>query len=495
MITRLTSSLSSSRRWLAVFVPSLLVLFIGHGVPAAGQGAPPGGWVTGNGHSPFVNVVQTVKDAVVNISAEKVVDARRFHSFEPFFEDWFGPDTGRSRQKSLGSGFIFRPDGYILTNYHVVNGADNITVRLSDKMELRAELVGTDRETDLAVLQIKADHELPAVTLGDSDSILVGDWAVAVGNPFPQQGLDRTVTVGVISAVGRKSLNFGSETPTYQDYIQTDASINPGNSGGPLVNLKGEVIGINAAIASPTGANVGIGFAIPVNFAKMVIPDLLASGRVPRGWLGIQLHDVSWDDAEAEGLETAEGAIIDRVMDDTPAQRAELKPGDVIVTVNDEKITDTQQFMRLIWQARAGTTVRLGVLRNGRPQTFAVTLEDRDRALRASSESDEPAPSSAETLWLGIEVTTATPQLAVQYESEFHPGVLVTDIDAAGPAYEKGIRIGMIIAEINHEPIRSRGEYEEKVAQIGDQTKAVSLLVYGQQGQTAYIAVRPARQN
>jgi len=477
------------------FAAVLLVLGAPLAAGVGAQSAPPGGWVSPEGHSPFVNVVQAVKDAVVNISAEKVVDARQYHSFEPFFDDWFGPDTGRSRQKSLGSGFIFRPDGYILTNYHVVTGADNITVRLSDKTELPAEVVGTDDATDLAVLRIKTDHALPSVTLGDSDSILVGDWAVAIGNPFPQQGLDRTVTVGVISAVGRQSLNFGEETPQYQDYIQTDASINPGNSGGPLVNIKGEVIGINAAIASPTGANVGIGFAIPVNFAKMVIPDLVASGKVPRGWLGIKLHDVSSDEAEAEGLKSIDGAIIDEVIKNTPAEKAELKPGDVILTVNDEKITDSQHFMRTIWRARAGTTVQLGLLRHGEPRNVAVTLVDRELALQASAQSKTTAPGQAESMWLGVDVATGTPELADQYGSEFRPGVIVTDIDPAGPAYEKGIRVGMIIAEINHNPVRSRGEYERMVAQLGDQTRAVSLLVYDQKGQTGYIAVRPSRRN
>ena len=282
--------------------------------------APAGGWVDENGHSPFVQVVKHVKDAVVNISAEKEVEQPSYHNFDPFFEDWFGPRGGeRSKQKSLGSGFVFRSDGYILTNHHVINGADNVTVRFSDKMELDAEVVGSDQATDLAVLRVQADHVLPSIDFGDSDSILVGDWVVAVGNPFPNQGLDRTVTVGVVSGMGRKDLYFGDETPTYQNYIQTDASINPGNSGGPLVNLNGDVIGINAAIASPTGSNVGIGFAIPINFAKIVISDLLSEGKVSRGWLGIHPRDITWDDVEAEGLESANGVMINRVIDETPA--------------------------------------------------------------------------------------------------------------------------------------------------------------------------------
>ena len=456
--------------------------------------AVPGTWTMPNGHSPFVGVVQKVKDAVVNISAEKVVDASRFHSFQPFFDDWFGPNGGKTRQKSLGSGFVFRSDGYILTNYHVVNGADNITVRLSDEMELPAEVVGADQETDLAVLRIKADHPLPQIPLGDSDSLMVGDWVVAIGNPFPQEGLDRTVTVGVVSALGRKSLDFGSETPTYQSYIQTDASINPGNSGGPLVNLDGEVVGINAAIASPTGANVGIGFAIPVNFAKMVIPDLTAKGKVSRGYLGIEPRDLTWDDADAEGLKSAEGVIINGIKSKTPAERAGLKAGDIILTVDGGKVSDAQQFMREIWQAQPGATVQLGILRDGTPRTVAVTLTTRpDQAVSAADEQGTPA--GPENNWLGIQVATATHELADQYESEFHPGVIVTGIDPTGPAYEKGIRVGMTIAEVNHTPIHSRSEYDDVVARLGGQTRAVSLLVYDQKGQTGYIAVRPASKN
>ncbi len=458
-------------------------------VTASAQSAPPGVWVDDHGHSPFVKVVREFKDAVVNISAEKVVDARQYHNFDPFFEDWFGPGE-KSRQKSLGSGFIFRPEGYILTNYHVVNGADNITVRLSDKMELSGEVVGTDPATDLAVLRIKAEHPLPSIPLGNSDSILVGDWVIAIGNPFPSQGLDRTVTVGVVSAVGRKDLYFGDETPTYQSYIQTDASINPGNSGGPLVNLAGEVIGINAAIASPTGSNVGIGFAIPINFAKMVIPDLMAKGKVARGWLGIQPRDLTWDDVEAEGLKSASGVVINRIIEGTPAEKAGLRAGDVIVAVNDKSVDDAQAFMQQIWQGRAGSIVRLDVRRQGAAREVSVTLADRNEYLASASAEDKPAQPE-QSRWLGLEVSTATPELAGDYGSEFHPGVIVTDVDRTGPAYDKGIRPGMIIGEIDHTEIKNRADYVNVISRMGEATRPVSLLVYDRSGDTGYIAVRP----
>jgi Do/DeqQ family serine protease len=451
--------------------------------------APAGGWVNSQGHSPFVSVVAKVKDAVVNISAEKLVERNR--NLQPFWGDWFGPQDTPRRQKSLGSGFVFRPDGYIVTNNHVINGADEITVRLSDKMELPATVVGTDEATDLALLKINAEHSLPYIPLGSSDSILVGDWVVAIGNPFPAQGLDRTVTVGVVSALGRNSLFFGDETPVYQDYIQTDASINPGNSGGPLVNLKGEVIGINSAIASPTGSNVGIGFAIPVNFVKSIIPDLLASGTVSRGWLGIQPRSLSWDDVEAEGLSSADGVIVDRVIAGTPAEQAGLRVGDVILSVDGAKVNDAQHFMQKIWQARAGATISLGLLRRGHERTVDVTLGDRNIQFAASQQNPDGGSSALEPMWLGMNVSTATAELADQYGSEYHPGVIVTGIDPDGPAYEKGIRVGMIIAEIDQAAIRDHDEFQDAIARLEGETRAVSLLVFQQNGQTGYITVRP----
>ena len=456
---------------------------------ASAQLEPKGGWVNAEGKSPFVAVVEKVKDAVVNISAEKVV--KNPHQFDPYFEDWFGNRGGRSRQKSLGSGFIYSKDGYIITNYHVVSGADDITVRLSDKKEFPGRLIGADQATDIALLKIDADHELPVIDLGNSDSLLVGDWVIAIGNPFPQQGLDRTVTVGVISALGRKSLYFGDETPVYQDFIQTDASINPGNSGGPLINLSGSVIGINSAIASPTGSNVGIGFAIPVNFAKLVIPDFMASGSVKRGWLGIQPRDLSWDDVEAEGLTSAEGGLIERVRANTPAERSQLRVGYVILKVNGEKINDSQHFMRTIWQARAGAIVNMDVLRGGEPKNISVTLGDRDAYQQASVTEEERPVSEPEMLWLGMDVATATPDLAEEFGTDYNPGVIVTDIDASGPAYDKGIRVGMIIGEVDHEPISSRAEFEDVATRKAD-GKAVSFLVYDQEGRTGYISLRPS---
>jgi len=473
---------SSSAVILAIFLCCQSILG-----PATALGLPPP--ATESGHSPFVAVVQNVKNAVVNISVEKSSNYRDWvHPFEPFFEDIF--PRGSLRQRSLGSGFLISSDGYILTNNHVVEGADEVTVRLSDKSEFEATVVGSDQATDLALLKIEAGHSLPYLEFGDSDSLLVGDWVIAIGNPFPQQGLDRTVTVGVISALGRTDLAFGDGTPTYQNYIQTDASINPGNSGGPLINLGGEVVGINSAIASPTGANVGVGFAIPVNFAKLVIPELRSSGTVSRGWLGIQPRDLTWDDVEAEDLPSADGVMINAVFEGTPADSAGLKPGDIIVGFDGVKVENAQHFMRLIWTAKSDARVFLTIIRRGQEKEVPVRLGSRAAGLVAVTGQAVPSDHSEER-WLGLVVETSTPQAAERVKTTYRPGVLIVDIDPDGPAYEKGIRAGMIIAEINHQKISNIEDYRRVVGFLADRRKAVSVLVYDRRGNTGYIAVRP----
>ena len=453
--------------------------------------------VTAEGHSPFVQVVRRVKDAVVNISAEKTERQGEWtHPHNPFFDDLF-PWGGNPHQKSLGSGFVVSADGYILTNNHVIQGADKVKVRLSDKSEYDAKIVGADQATDLALLHIDTGHDLPYLELGDSDSLLVGDWVIAIGNPFPQQGLDRTVTVGVISALGRSDLVFGDGTPTYQNYIQTDASINPGNSGGPLINLQGQVVGINAAIASPTGVNVGIGFAIPINFARLVVPELKASGTVSRGWLGIGPRDLNWDDVEAEGLPSADGVLVNKVFTPSPADSAGLKAGDVIVEFNHEKIKDAQQFMRLVWMAKVNSLITLSVIRHSERLDFPVRLGDREKGLAVvASDSSAPAPGNGtdeegSQQWLGMEVETSTPQAAERLNTNFRPGVVVTAVDSESPAFEKGIRPGMIISEIDHQKVAGTKDFSRVIHSLADRKKAVSLLVYDQRGNTGYIAIRP----
>ena len=359
-----------------------------------------------NGHSPFVRIAEAVKPAVVNISAESVSEDR-FHSFmdDDFFRRFFGiPPEGRTpgqprlrRSESLGSGFIFTADGYILTNNHVVEGAEKVTVILSDEHKYKAEIIGTDKETDIAVLKIDAARDLPTIELGDSDSILVGDWVMAVGNPFPNLGLDRTVTVGVVSAKERQGLSFGGDMPSYQNYIQTDASINPGNSGGPLVNLQGQAIGVNSAIATPSGGNVGIGFAIPIDMAKEVSEQLIKSGKVARGYLGIYPQNITQELKDANALPSTEGILVAQVDPDTPAERAGLKVGDVITKFNGVKVNDAQQFRFLVAKVGPGIDTKMEVWRNGSYKNISVKLGDRTRFVTSAPQAPRETAKSGTT--------------------------------------------------------------------------------------------------
>lgn len=435
------------------------------------------------GHSPFVYVAEMVKPAVVNISAESVTEDR-FHSFmdDDFFRRFFGlPDDDRSRQprmrrsESLGSGFIISLDGYILTNNHVVKDAEKVTVTLSDQHRYRAEIVGTDSETDLALLKIDPDYDLPTITVGDSDSILVGDWVMAIGNPFPYLGLDRTVTVGVVSAKGRKGLMFGGDMPSYQNYIQTDASINPGNSGGPLVNLKGEAIGVNSAIASPSGGNVGIGFAIPINLAKQVADQLRESGIVSRGYLGIYPQDITYELKEANGLPSTDGILVAQVDTGTPADKASLKVGDVIIKFNDIKITDAQQFRFLVADAGPDSEARMEIWRNGDYENIRVMLGDRTEyvdARRPSTKNDE-----GDDEWLGLEVETPTAASTERFGVDVMPGALITSVVPGSPADDAGLTAGDIILKIGGIDIENAGDFYDVADDLRDSSKPISFYI------------------
>ena len=336
----------------------------------------------------FVAVAESVRPAVVNIGTVQLGRGRRSFGFserfpdDPFFRDFFrdffgqGPQ-GEFRQSSLGSGLIFDRRGYILTNFHVIRGADEITVRFSDKREVRGRVVGSDAKTDLSVVKIEPDEKTAVAALGDSDRLRVGEWAIAIGNPF---GLDQTVTVGVISATGRSDVGIA----TYENFIQTDASINPGNSGGPLINLRGEVIGINTAIVA---AGQGIGFAIPVNMAKRVIKQLIEKGRVDRGWLGLSLQPLTPELAQTLGAKTTEGALVASTSSGGPAEKAGLQQGDLLLTYDGTKVEDPQHLQRLIADSEIGKMVTLTFLRKGRSGQVQVRVEempaeDRPRAQR-----------------------------------------------------------------------------------------------------------------
>ncbi|HEX9911828.1 MAG TPA: Do family serine endopeptidase [candidate division Zixibacteria bacterium] len=449
--------------------------------------------------SPFTIVAEKVSPAVVNISAEKVLEQqyRDFFPFEDeFFRRFFGetpqPKTPlKSKGYSLGSGFIIDKEGYILTNNHVVSGADKITVKLADRGEYKAKIIGTDKETDIAVIKIDADKSLPVVELGDSDSMRVGDWVIAIGNPFPQLGLDRTVTVGVVSAKGRKGLNFqGEEGPSYQNYIQTDAAINPGNSGGPLCDIEGKVIGINAAITNPTGeaVNIGIGFAIPISLAKLVIPDLIKGKVISRGYLGVGVENLTEDMKDALDLPSTEGAFVQQVQPNTPASKAGIKTGDFIINFDGKKVTDSDQFRFMVAQAEPGKMVSLEILRDKRKLELKVKLGEREKFLATTTE--KPSTEEKEESWLGLKVETATEELANQFRVKFAKGVIVTAVEPSSKAEEGKIQAGDIILEIDKKTIQDKEDYNKIVKGFESRKKAIAFLI-SRNGNTIYLAVKP----
>jgi len=453
--------------------------------------------ITDNGHSPFVAVAQMMKPAVVNISAESVTEDK-FHNFmdDDFFKRFFGtpPESENQprarRSVSLGSGFIFTKDGYILTNNHVIKDAEKVTVTLSDQHKFEAEIIGTDSETDLAVLKIETDYDLPVISLGNSDSILVGDWVMAIGNPFPHLGLDRTVTVGVVSAKGRKGLTFGGagDVPSYQNYIQTDASINPGNSGGPLVGLNGRAIGVNAAIASPTGGNVGIGFAIPINLAHKVANQLINSGSVSRGYLGIYPQDISFELKEAHGLESSDGILVAQVDKDTPADKAGLKVGDVIVEFNGTKIIDAQQFRFLVADSGPGAETKMNIIRNGSSKSLTVKLGDRSEILNLAQTPDEE--EEEEKAWLGLEVETPTKELTERFGVDGISGALVVRVKPGSPADDAGLSRGDFIQKIGKNEIEDVGDFHKASKSFEGSKKPISFYIR-RGNSNIFIAVTP----
>lgn len=427
--------------------------------------------------SPFVRVVDAVENAVVNISAR---------SEDAGLPWWY---QGVRYSTSSGSGFFFREDGYILTNNHVVKGAVEVTVRTATGYEYNARVVGNDPQTDLAVLKVEPEENIVAIPFGDSEAIKVGDWAIAIGNPFPQVGLDRTVTVGVISAKGRSNLRFGRETPLYQNYIQTDASINPGNSGGPLLNLRGECIGVNAAISSPTGSSVGIGFAIPINLARAIVPDLIASGKVSRGWLGVWLSNVTEREAKRQGLKAVKGIVIDSVFSDSPAQVAGLRRGDIVTAFNNSQVLNVNQFSVLVTTVKHGEEVPVEVVRGGDELTLYTTVVDRDTFM-ASHTVPEDSREIAVEEWLGMETITFTPEIARQIDIKHVEGLYVVRVYPGTPADRASITEGTIITQVNKVAVSSTNDLKNMSAELAQMSR-ISLIVLEPDGSIARKVIRP----
>jgi serine protease Do len=430
-------------------------------------------------------VVQAVKNSVVSILSTKRVQARTSNPLfeDPFFRRFFGgPEQPREfLQQGLGSGVIVSPDGYILTNNHVVADTTELEVVLADRSQFKARVIGTDPKTDVAVAKIEAT-KLPAITLGDSSRARVGDFVVAIGNPFGLQ-LRQTVTFGIISATGRGNLGIAD----YGDFIQTDAAINPGNSGGALVNMHGEFIGINTAILGESGGNVGVGFAIPVNMARGVMDLILKQGKVVRGYLGVTIQDLNKPLADRFGVKDYEGALVSDVAPGGPADRAGLRTGDVIVEFNGEKITDSSHFRNKVAFTPPGTKATLKILRNGKEQTATVELgELKEKQSARSEQGTEPGAALS-----GIEVDELTPQIIRRYNLPRDlKGVIVTDIDPTSSAAQAGLRPGDVIREVNRQPMASVQDFRKAVSAIGNQG-AILLVYFRRQGSNGYVTVEP----
>ena len=412
----------------------------------------------------WVAVAEAVKPTVVNVTAEqRAVPGRAM------------PQMGRP-PAGRGSGFIITADGYILTNNHVVDGATRVQVRLDDGREMDAKVVGRDPQTDLALLKIDATN-LPVVPLGDSGALKVGEPVMAVGNPF---GLEQTVTTGIVSATGRVI----GEGP-YDDFIQTDASINPGNSGGPLINARGEAIGMNTAIVSGSGGSIGIGFAVPMHLAKFVVPQLADKGRVERGWLGVSAQPLTRDLAASLGLSRTEGALVSQVWDGSPAAAAGMRRGDVIVELDGRKIGRTTDLSLLVAAAPVGKDVKVSVLREGKPVTLTARVARREQPATLSA---APQAEPEQRARLGVAVEPVTPALASQLGVNNASGLIVRQVQAGSPAAEAGVRPGDIIVEANRHPVKSVDDLRR--AMDGTQAGASLLLLIQREGSTSYLAVK-----
>ena len=455
--------------------------------------------VNSEGKSPFVDVVKNIRASVVNIKVEytKKLGSANIPFNQDFFKFFF-PEPFKIPQQerksiSMGSGFIFKQDGrdvFIITNNHVAEaGKDGeITVTLADKAKYDGEIVGLDPESDLAVIKIKVDknEKVTIAPLGDSDEIEIGDWAIAIGNPFGQLGLERTVTVGVISAKGRSNLHFGSKSPIFQNYIQTDAAINPGNSGGPLLNIKGEVIGVNSAITSPSGGNIGIGFAIPINLAKKVVNDLITEGKVKRAYLGIYLQDITSDLRKSFDLDEVAGVLVTKVIEDTPAEKAGLKNGDVITEFDNKKVENVSQFMIMVAGSEIGKKIPLKIIRNKKKKTLEVTLVERTEEVLAKG----GIASEENTEWLGLKVEDLNGDFAQKYKIDAENGVVITEIKENTPAASSNLSVGDVIIEINQQSVEDVSDYKKIIAQLKKEDAEIILFyVKSKKGNYRFVPV------
>ena len=429
----------------------------------------------------FAQVAESVGPAVVNINTVTRVSGRtpveEFFGDE-FFKRFFGDAPERQQvQRSLGSGVIVDPSGIVLTNAHVVERATEIEVSTADGKKHKAKLAGVDKKTDLAVLKLQGGGPYPAANLGDSDAVRVGDWVLAIGSPF---GLQKTVTAGIISAKGR-SIGQGP----FDDFLQTDAAINPGNSGGPLVNMSGEVVGINSAILSRTGGNVGIGFSIPVNMAKRIYTELAAKGKVTRGWLGVSIQPLTPELAKSFGLKEPNGVLISDVMQQSPAAAAGIASGDVIIEFDKKKVDSPQELQKAVAATTPGRAVPLKVWREKAEKTLEIKIGE------TPDETVALKPTSKGKSLLGLDVRPITPELARQLNLRTPDGVIVFSVDEESAASEAGLQRGDVIREVNRQKVRSVQDFERVTKDVKDGDRVTVLLQRGPQ--SLYVAFTVAR--
>ncbi|HXV26291.1 MAG TPA: DegQ family serine endoprotease [Alphaproteobacteria bacterium] len=440
----------------------------------------------------FADLAEAVLPAVVNISTTQSVMAESgdLQEFEDLFRDFFDkqnpnrPQAPR-RSTSLGSGFIIDPAGYIVTNNHVVSDAEEVTVRLYDDTNLKAEIVGRDEKTDLALLKVQARNSLPFVKWGDSDSIRIGDWVVAIGNPF---GLGGSVTAGIVSARQRE-INAGP----YDDFIQTDASINKGNSGGPMFNMAGEVIGINTAIFSPSGGSVGIGFAVPSALARHVIEQIREFGRTRRGWLGVNIQTVTDELAEGLKLPKASGALVSNVAEGSPAATAGIEKGDVILKFDGRDIGEMRRLPRIVADTPIDKTVDVLLWRKGREERVKVKIGELNEAEVAAlpEQPEQQAPETAKIEALGMSLAEVTPELREKFQLEQDAaGVLVIGVSEGSVAAEKGLQPGDVVVEVDQKEVSTPQDVEAQIAAARKSgQRVVTFLIY-RQGDFQWVALR-----
>jgi serine protease Do len=453
----------------------------------------------------FASVAQKASPGVVGIVARRNVarsaapreESPRGDQLDPFSEDFFdyffrrGPQDQTPRrdytQRAQGSGFIISKEGHILTNNHLVGEADEVSVELVNGRMVKAKIVGTDPESDVAVIQVEA-NDLTPVPLGNSENLRVGEWVLAIGNPM---GLSHTVTAGIVSATGRSGLNIA----TYENFIQTDAAINMGNSGGPLINLNGQAVGINTAILGPGGGNIGIGFAIPINMARQIADQLIKTGRVERGYLGVVPQDLTEDLAAAFDLEEGKGVVLSQVTAGSAADKVGLQVGDIVLEFRGTAIESASQFRNLVAGGHPGEKVEMVILRNGERSTISVVLATRPSTeeLQGQPRKERPSEQEQEPQQLGLTVRDLTSELAQRFGYERQEGVIITRVAPGSEAAEKGLRTGYVIIEVNRKPVNTVEQFRKAIALAVDQSQRILLLITnGQVSQ--YVVLNPRKE-